>query len=356
MMEQEVDRVSEIRTNWRNQVRTLHHAYAERPPTRYIVDKFFEAGSLNIVYGAPAVMKSMLIADLAVCIVAGQEWLPGCMGGGKGIPVEQGAVLWLDMDNGKKRTDARLDALSKARKLDIDSPVYYLSMPIPSLLLNDIDALIALVELARDDLQASAIIIDNLGLITGDVEENSAGMAQVMGYMRILVERTDAAVILIHHQRKGGAAGGRAGDALRGHSSIEAALDLAIQIVREPGEQEVTIQSTKTRGVDVPTVRGRFNYEHRPGTNDLAIAWFDGVEGVRGENPVRDAVLEVLAGYPQGITKGRLVDIVHKDMGGETGVLKIRNWISDMIAVTGEIDERTGKRNAKILVLNDVTF
>jgi hypothetical protein len=353
MMDQEVDRVSEVRTNWRNQLRTLHHAYTEREPTRYIVDKFFEAGSLNIVYGAPAVMKSMLVADMCACIVAGQEWLPGCMGGGDGIPVEQGAILWLDMDNGKRRTDERIDALGKARKLPPDAPVYYLSMPIPPLMLNDIDALIALVEMARDDLHVSTIVVDNLGLITGDVEENSAGMAQVMGYMRILAERTNAAVILIHHQRKGGANGGRAGDALRGHSSIEAAVDLALQIVREPGEKEVTIQSTKTRGVDVPTVSARFNYEHRPGTNDLAMAWFDGVEGVRGANPVRMVILQVLADYPQGITKGRLVDVVQKEMGGDVGVNKIRNWIADMIGVTGEIDERIGNNNAKILVLND---
>jgi hypothetical protein len=298
-------------------------------------------------------MKSMLVADMAVCIVAGLDWLPGCMGGGQGIEVEKGAVLWLDMDNGKKRTDARIDALCKARKMDIDSPVYYLSMPVPSLLLNDIDALIALVELGRDDLHISTIIIDNLGLITGDVEENSAGMAQVMGYMRILAERTEAAVILIHHQRKGGAAGGRAGDALRGHSSIEAAVDLALQIVREPGEQEIVIQSTKTRGVDVPTVRARFNYEHKTGTNDLAVAWFDGVEGARGENPVRMVILDVLADYPQGITKGRLVDIVQKEMGGDVGVNRIRNWVADMVGVTGEIEERTGNNNAKILVLND---
>lgn len=353
MIEEEVDRVAEIGTNWLNQLRTLTHAYEEREPTRYIVDRFFEAGSLNIVYGAPAVMKSMLVADLCACVVAGNEWLPGCMGGGRGIVTEQGPVLWLDMDNGKRRTDERIDALAKARNLPKHAPLYYLTMPMPPLMLNDMDAIIALVQLARDTLHVGMIVIDNLGLITGDVEENSAGMAQIMGYMRILAERTNAAVVLIHHQRKGGANGGRAGDALRGHSSIEAALDLALHIVREPDAFEVTIQSTKTRGVDVPTVTARFNYEHRAGTNDLARAWFDGVEGIRGENPVRMVILGVLADYPQGITKGRLVDIVQKEMGGDVGVNRIRNWVADMVGVTGEIEERTGNNNAKILVLND---
>lgn len=350
--EQAPAREFEIQDKWRTQIRTLSHAYQERPPTEYVVDKFFSRGSLSIVYGAPAVMKSMLVADMCACIAAGQQWLPGSMGNGDGIPVQQGAVLWLDMDNGTRRTDERFDALGRARELPADAPIYYLTMPNPPLTVADDDAVAALIRTARDDLKVNTVVIDNLGLVTGDVEENSAAMAQIMGFLRILAERTNTAVVVIHHQRKSGTANGRAGDALRGHSSIEAALDLALHVVRELDAPEITIRSTKTRGVDVPTVTARFNFEHRPGTSDLALAWFDGVEGVRGENPVRAAVLHVLREYPQGITKGLLVDKVRKELGNDTaGINTIRNWIADMVAVTGEIDERIGKRNAKILVL-----
>lgn len=339
---------------WSNELRTLQHAYKKREPTEYIVDRFFSLGSLNIVYGAPAVMKSMIVADLSACIVAGHEWLPGCEGQGRGILTEKMPVLWLDMDNGKRRTDERFDSLSKARKLKVDAPLYYLTMPMPPLTLADDDAIAALIILARDELKAGMIVIDNLGLVTGDVEENSAGMAQIMGYLRILAERTNAAVVVIHHQRKGSATNSsRAGDALRGHSSIEAALDLALHVVREPDSKDVTIRSTKTRGVDVPTVTATFNYEHRPGTNDLALAWFSGTQPRRGENPARDAIMFVLSEYPDGITKGRLVDIVSDHIEGAIGKNKIHNWIGDMVAITGEILEEKGINNAKILRLNN---
>lgn len=39
-----------------------------REPTTYIVDKFIESGSLNIVYGNPGGFKSMVMLDLAVCV------------------------------------------------------------------------------------------------------------------------------------------------------------------------------------------------------------------------------------------------------------------------------------------------
>jgi hypothetical protein len=324
-------------------IRTLKDAYRERPPTEYIVDKYFAIGTLSIVYGAPAVMKSMLMADLCTCIVAGQDWLPGSRENGNGIIVKKSPTFWLDMDNGTRRTDERFDALAKARNLPIDSPLYYLSMPNPPFALDDIDSLLLLID-EINDMQAKFVVIDNLGLSTGNVEENSAGMARIMGYLRILTERTDSAVVVIHHQRKGGAGQSRAGDALRGHSSIEASLDLALHVVREPDSSDITIRSTKTRGVDVPQMRGSFNFEHAPGTHDLAKAWFSGIKQTRGTNAVRSEVMTVVMEHGE-ISKGRLADVVKERLGAEApGINNVRNWINELVDVTGELaTEKQGK-------------
>jgi hypothetical protein len=318
-------------------IRTLRDAYKDRPPTEYIVDKYFALGTLSIVYGAPAVMKSMLMADLCACIVKGSDWLPGSFENGKGISVKQSPTFWLDMDNGTRRTDERFDALAKARKLPIDAPLYYLSMPNPPFALDDLDSLLLLID-EINTMQAKFVVIDNLGLSTGEVEENSAGMARIMGFLRILTERTDAAVVVIHHQRKGGAGQSRAGDALRGHSSIEASLDLALHIVREPDSREITIQSTKTRGVDVPMAKASFCFDHRSGTNDLELAWFDGIQQQRGGNMIRNEIMNVVTGEGP-ITKGRLVDRVRECLGTETtGINSVRNWIGELVDITHELD------------------
>jgi hypothetical protein len=190
------------------------------------------------------------------------------------------------------------------------------------------------------ELEAKLIVIDNLGLITGDVEENGAGMAQIMGNMRTLAERTGAAIILIHHQRKGGAAGGRAGDALRGHSSIEAAIDLAIHIIREANSDQITIRSTKSRDVPVPTVSANFNYEHKPGTSDLYKAWFEGIAQRSGENVIKDEILDIVEFYTDGIGKTKLAGMVRDNLGEMApGINKIRAEIDHMLSVSGEIEE-----------------
>jgi len=331
--------------------RTLKDAYLDREPTVYIVDKFFASHSLNVIYGAPGVMKSMLMADMCACIASkNHDWLPGSGEYSDGIPVKNGSpVFWLDMDNGTRRTDERFSAMGKQRKMPDDSPLYYLSMPYPSFDASDQESFAYLMEMI-EVVEARLVVIDNLALSTGSVEENSAQMAQIMGGYRILAERTGAALVLIHHQRKGGAGGGRAGDALRGHSSIEASLDLALHVVREPNTNEVTVRSTKTRGVDVPMVTARFNYEHVMGTNDLSLAWFDGVPVIRGDSPIRDAIIDTLT-MQDGITKGLLADMVHERLKSEVGINKIRNMIMDMIDATGELVLKTGKHNAKIIYI-----
>lgn len=325
---------------------TLADAYEPRPPTEYIVDKFFATESLNIFYGAPGSFKSLILADMCAHIVAGTGWLPG-LNGSEGIAVKPSPVFWLDLDNGRRRTNERMEAVARANDLAEDAPFFYVSMPTnPHFTAASLDAMIMLRGYINH-YDAKLVVIDNLSLITGDVEENRAEMATIMGNLRILAERTQAAVVVIHHQRKGGS-DGRPGDALRGHSSIEAAIDLALHVVRESNTNEVTITSTKTRGVDVPSVIARFQFEHRLGTSDLYEAWFDGKPVIRGDNPIREAILKVLDEHGP-LTKGRLRDEVHDALQGSHGLNRISNWITDMAEMTDELVVETGEYNAKII-------
>jgi len=333
------------------QVRTLADAYEDRPPIKYIVDKFFAEASLSVVYGAPGCLKSMVLADMFCAILSGNDWLPGSAGGRFGVECyksdEAFGALWIDLDNGKRRTDDRFGALGKGHKLDKESPLYYVSMPVnPALDLNNAEAIMEIKGLVWQS-RAKIVVIDNLGLITGDTEENSAGMTAIMGDLRKIAEDTNVALIVIHHQRKGGANGSRAGDALRGHSSIEAALDLAIHVTREPGGNDITLTSTKTRGVDVPTVRASFYYVHKTGTNDLDLAYFYGVQS-GPEDSIKKAIIDYLEKHGD-TTKGRLVDAVREENGNKWGVNKVRNWIEEMVMVTKELVIETGEKNAKIV-------
>lgn len=330
--------------------RSLTEARIPRPPTEYVIDKYLETHSLNILYGAPGSFKSMIALDMALAVAGGQPWLPGVFGQGVGAAVKQAGVIWIDMDNGQRRTDQRVDAMSKTRHLPDDTPFYYISMPTPSLIAHDVESM----GILHDEvilLGAKMVVIDNLGLVTGTVEENSAEMAQVMKNFRWLAEKTGAAFLILHHQRKGGANGGRAGDALRGHSSIEASLDLALHAVREANTNQVTMRSTKTRGVDVPNAVMNFYYEHVPGTNDLALAYFTAVQVNHSEAILKQTIVAYTETFKNGVPKNKLREMVYDDLGSEFSHAKIRAEIEHLVEVTGDLTIVEGKQGAKLVAV-----
>lgn len=339
-------------------IRTLSNAYEEREPWKYIIDGLIPYPSLCAFYGGPGSLKSMILADMAACIASGQRWLEPLPVEQSSPPisfkVEQSPVFWIDFDNGTRRTDERVESVTKSRDIPPDVPFHYVSMPRPWL---DISKLPMVTDLAKliKHLGAKLVVVDNLGLITGDTEENSAEMAGVMGNLRWLCEEADCAVIIIHHQRKSGGAGDkgiRKGETLRGHSSIEAALDLAILIERKTGEDAIAIIPTKVRGYCPHAIFGaQFTYQHREGTHDLAMSRFWGrpIEtGDEVENLAVEAVIIRILREEGPLNQKLLVDRVRDFMaakpGGKApGINKIRGLLKELVD-DGSVNESDGER------------
>jgi hypothetical protein len=174
-------------------------------------------------------------------------------------------------------------------------------------------------------------------------------MIQVMANLRRLAELTGCAVIVIHHQRKMAVGKrGREGDRLRGHSSIEAALDLGLLVEREEQNDRISIKSTKTRGVDVLPFSAQFAYEHKPNTVELAAARFFGVANEESEelHELYAAIIGCAKRAP-GISKTKLRDAV-KEQLPKKGKLLIGREI-DTLADSGKlkvVEGGSGKANA----------
>jgi hypothetical protein len=339
---------------------TLADAYQPRPPLIHVVEGLFTLPSLSIVYGAPGTIKSLLLADLAVCVAAGLPWLPPLPGrSGRARRTHQVGVLWCDFDNGPRMTHERFEALGRARSLAPDIPLSYASMPSPWLNASDREVMKQLEQRILTH-QVHLVIIDNLATVKGPADENSAAMAQVMSLFRQLAEQTGVAVILIHHQRKEFAARNgkdmptRAGDRLRGHSSIEAAVDLALLGVREPYADAVTLHGTKVRGVGVPPFAAQFTYAHKPGTTELATAKFSGleVEDQVSDHAIARAVLDVVEAAP-GLNQTEVVQEV-KSTVAQVGVNAIRR-VMDTLEQEGKLSTRTGEHGAKLYDLSRKT-
>lgn len=330
---------------WEPFRRTLADAYVERPPITYAVNPLFAKPSLNVVYGSPGDLKSMALADCAVCVVAGLEWLPPQPHEtGIAFITQPSPVLWLDFDNGRNRTDNRFEALAHARGVDSSVPLSYYPMPNPWLDASDsraVDALLERIQRAN----AGLVFIDNLAVIAGGADENSVQMASVMANLRRLAESAGAALVLIHHQRKSNGGNARAGDALRGHSSIEAALDLALLVEREERSDIITFRATKARGMDVAPFAARFTYEHKPNTTELAEARFYGapVGDGTGNHKVQQAILDAVRGNA-GMNQEELVGKVKVTMP-EVGDNRVRTAIKHLVNAD-QLCELKGKARA----------
>lgn len=333
---------------------TLVDAYTSRPPLPYLVTDILYYPSCDIVYGGPGSLKSMLLADMSICVAAGLPWLRG-EDDNDGYMTVQSPVIWVDFDNGRRRTHERFDAIGQAHGVHPAVPLSYYTMPRPQLNLTRFDQGNGLLQLVQNA-KARLLIIDNLGLTIGDAEENSGEMAGVMGNLRSIAEDAECAVIMVHHQRKssGNSDGVRKGETLRGHSSIEASLDLALLVERKDGDDSVIVYPTKVRGYRMwESIGAWFDYSHHPGTRDLSRARFYPrpvmSKAEREQASLRNSIMAEIVGHP-GIEQKELVDAVRDTLAvvdRAPGINRVRGTLKIM-ADDGLVKQIRGDRKAII--------
>jgi hypothetical protein len=316
--------------------RTLRDAYAPRSPTEYVVEGIFKLPSLNIVYAPPGAFKSMIILDMAMQVVQGLPWL--------GRETKRSPIVWVDIDNGQRRTDDRFQMVGKGHSVPVDAPVYYYSMQVPLLNAGDNHHMESLKKRITD-VGAKLVIIDNLVASSGGIDENTAQMMMPMTNWRLLVENTGVCIIIIHHRNKTKDVN-RSGDALRGFSGIEGAIDLALYIQRaDVHAKKVIVKSTKTRDKDVLPFAAEFNYiDNEEGIT--TAAWFESINledagaAAATLTSTKAAIIKILETVgPEGMGQRRLAEKAHaalKASGCTMGLHSIEDVLKAM-AEDGEL-------------------
>lgn len=330
-------------------LQTLADAYTPRPPVEWIVEGLLPAASLTVCYGAPGAGKSFLLADMALAVATGRPWLPPQAGDHATKPrqVTGAPVLWVDYDNGQRVTADRFSALGYGHGAPADAPLYYVC---PDTRL-DAGNPQSVAELSARVLATNArlVVVDNLGLVSGAADENSADMVNVMDGLKSVVRLTGAAVVVVHHQRKGGAGGQRAGDALRGHGSIEAHLDAAVLVTRDAGEPVFNLSATKFRQGEVPPPFSvRLTWEAGLTKGSLVSARFYGVPletpATKAADDLDGRILGVLAEGEKNV----------RDLRADVGCSASR--LQERLAAlqrAGKVNCRAGKRGALLYHLAD---
>ncbi len=258
-------------------------ALAPKPRIGYIVDGIIPAKSMTIWYGYPGSLKSMVVLDLAMAVAMGKPFLPSTPRQTpilSGRTTQQRPVVWLDVDTGEYLLEQRLVAVGSVYGAAIDTPFYYMSYPtVRGASSKSMAALTMFLEnaLSMAGMSSPLIVSDTLLRMAQVRDENSSEMDTVMYNLRKMNEDLDATMVLVSHANKMNHSG-RAGNALRGHSSIEGGVDSVFRVKREDNSDIIEIENEKARQKPVETFSARFTYTSDPVNDELLSFRFYHVE------------------------------------------------------------------------------
>lgn len=330
-------------TLWDTQVRTPKDAFAERPPRQFVIHPFLPESSLNVFYGTSGDLKSMVVVDLAACCLCGENWLIGEEFAG--FKTERCAVLWIDVDNGRDVMDERMAAALRGHAKNIQQalavPLRYLSFPNPSFHANN-DAAVNAIIRKINQWNIRLVVFDNLAMVSGGAEENTAQMADVMKGLRFIAEKTKVAVIVIHHNPKND----KSKDSLRGHTSIIAALNHAYWVQRD--DEVITITPTKVRTKPIDPISGIFQFEAK---GDILHRFvFEGIEPEL--NPITVKARQKLGEHLKKAKEANQSDLVKALKGSGVGRTRAIAEINSAVRHNLLLVKSGQARNQKLYTLS----
>lgn len=215
----------------RYKIRDAEYALQPHEPLDYVVEKLIISSSVNVIYGKPGSKKTYAMLSLGVCVAEGRQWL--------GYDVNQCTVLFIDEESGERRLTLRMAAAIRGEFGNENTPIRFVSLARFKLdNKEDIDEIESLIE----NTGAGLVIIDALANVMDGDENAKMDCQPVFTALRIIAERTNTAIIVIHHPNKSGG--------YRGSTAIEGALDLLIKITSEDDSCFINFKTEKTRDLD----------------------------------------------------------------------------------------------------------
>lgn len=220
---------------------TLHsasEALQPQPPTEWIIEKLFSAGSVSIIAGKFKSKKTFAVLDLAVACALHSDWL--------GLKTSGAPVLIVDEESGPRRMLKRLHLVQRGHDVEKSIPVYFTSLAsFDPLSADDMYTLRALIQ----QIGARLIIFDALiDLLihspnrSGNVENDSVAMQAVFHSLREVAEDTQAAILVVDHNNRA--------NEYRGSSAKPGAVDCMIEVTSAPKSERIDFKIEVARDTE----------------------------------------------------------------------------------------------------------
>ena len=198
---------------------------AALPPQQWCIRGVLPASGLAGLYGPSASGKSFLAFDMAATIAEGGRWF-GCR-------VEAAPVVYVALE-GEAGFKLRALAWEVHKGRTLPAGLHMVLQPFKLTEPQDVRDLAAVVP------AGAVVFIDTLNRAAPTADENSSqDMGKILEAAKRLQRMTGGPVVLIHHTGKDAAKG------LRGHSSLFAAMDSAIEVSRDGDRREWKVAKAK---------------------------------------------------------------------------------------------------------------
>ena len=195
------------------------------PPLQWRVRGVLPADGLAGLYGPSASGKSFLALDMAAAIAEGSRWFD--------CRVEAAPVVYAALE-GEAGFKLRAQAWEAHKGRTLPNGLHMVLQPFKLTDPRDISDLAAVVP------AGAVVFLDTLNRAAPTADENSSkDMGEILEGAKRLQSLIGGLVVLVHHTGKNTAAG------LRGHSSLFAALDAAVEVSRDGDRREWKVAKSK---------------------------------------------------------------------------------------------------------------
>lgn len=183
------------------------------------------AVGLAALYGPSASGKSFLALDMAASIAEGQSWFDS--------RIEAAPVIYCALE-GEAGFKLRAQAWEVSRGRALPGGLHMMMQPFKLTEPQDVQDLAAVVP------AGAVVFLDTLNRAAPTADENSSkDMGEILTAAKLLQSLINGLVVLVHHTGKDSTRG------LRGHSSLFAAMDAAVEVSRDGDRREWKVAKSK---------------------------------------------------------------------------------------------------------------
>jgi hypothetical protein len=196
-------------------------------PIQWRIKDVIPERGIAAIYGPSGSGKSFLVVDMAINIAKGALWF--------GYRTKSCPVVYVCLE-GESGLSVRLSAYRS--KDCIPKNIEFIDQPVNLLNTKDLRDLVTAIKGSHMD--GGIVIIDTLNRAVPGMDENSSvDMGHAINACKLIQQGLGGLVLLVHHSGKDASKG------MRGHSSLHAALDAAIEVKRSGDQREWSIAKAK---------------------------------------------------------------------------------------------------------------